>query len=171
MIRWLAVGLILLAPLPVWAQVALNVDQTHTLNWNWQSDGSAVRSFVFRCGQYRKDILDADARSLRFGSLVDSPGRYTGCTIAAQNEAGLSAPAIVPDFEYTYSYGALLRFLLECAATLGALAGIVRVYGRQILIATMTRLSPLHPIPTAPLTLEAPLLVLEKETQYVHHDS
>ncbi len=114
-------------------EVWLNVDQTRTLSWNWESEGSPVRSFVFRCGRYVKEIVDADARSLRFGSLIDEPGPYAGCTLAAKNEAGLSVPVALPAFNYAYSYWALGRLILEFAATVSAGAGVLAVSARQVL--------------------------------------
>lgn len=153
---------------PVWAQesVLLNVNQTHTLSWNWESAGSPVRSFVFRCGQYVKEVVDADARSVRFGSLIEEPGRYTGCTLAARNEAGLSAPVAFPSFDYRYSYQALGRFLLELAAVVCAASGVLAVAGRAAL-----GWIPRRKHPSVPLALPEPVIVLQKERDhaYRHH--
>lgn len=142
--------------------ILLNVNQTHSLQWDWQSEGSAVRSFVFQCQQYRKE-LDADARSLRFGSLVDEPGRYTGCSLAAKNEAGLSAPVLVPDFDYAYSYKAFGLLILEMFAVVSAVSGAVAVSGRSMLGWVRTRRRQ-----TAPMALPEPSIILEKEREHVY---
>ena len=169
---WIFAKILLLLAIPVvmashvlaaQESILLNVNQSHTLSWDWQSEGSPVRNFVFHCGQYRKD-LESDARSLRFGSLVDQPGRYTGCTLSAQNEAGLSAPVIVPDFEYAYSYGTLGWLLLESVGSLCALSGIVS-FSRRKIVEALSRQR------VAPLALPEPVIILRKERDYVHHDS
>lgn len=166
--KWIVVLLTLLLASPALAQVSLNVDQTHTLSWDWQSEGSPVRSFVFRCGAYRKDVVDADARAIAFGSLIDAPGTYTGCTIAAQNEAGLSAPVAVPNFEYAYSYGALGRLLLELAATLGASVTLIRRYGKTLLLSVLRAVVR----PPTPLALPEPLTILQQtERTHAHRHS
>lgn len=151
---------------PVFAQesVLLNMNQTHTMQWDWQQEGTGpVRQFVFQCQQYRKD-LEADARSLRFGNFVDAPGRYRGCTLSAKNEAGLSAPVIVPDFDYAYSYGALWRIILEWAALAGASLAILATYGRPA-VQFMARIIRRRP---APLALPEPIIILEKERERVY---
>jgi len=162
--RLIIIAVMLLLAAPVGAQVALNVNQTHTLSWDWQSDGSPVRAFVFQCQQYRKDV-EADARSLTFGSLVETPGRYSGCTLAAKNEAGLSAPVMVPDFEYAYSYKALGLFLLELCVAGAAVSTIAVRYGSFVMGAFARRAA-------SPLALPAPPIILHaQKEQHVHHDS
>lgn len=147
---------------PVSAQVALNVNQTHTLSWDWESGGSPVREFLFQCGTEMRRVTD-DVRSLRFGSLVDTPGHYTGCTLSAKNEAGLSAPVLLPDFEYSYSYWTLGKFLVELAGILVAVSGIA-AFGIRRVVKGLAR-------PSTPLTLPEPIIILQKERDYVHHDS
>ncbi len=159
--------ILLLSAAPASAQVALNVNQTHTLSWDWESTGSSVSSFVFRCGKYTKEIVDANARSLRFGSLIDGPGVYTGCTLTAKNEAGYSMPAIVPDFAYSYSYQALATFILELIALGGAILGVVSVYGRRAMILGLRYMSS-HLPHAQPLALPEPVIVLEKGRDYAH---
>lgn len=161
---WPLITLLMLLSSPALAQesILLNVNQTHTLQWDWQQlEGEGVvKQFVFQCQQYRTD-LEADARSLRFGSLVDHPGRYTGCTLTAKNEAGLSAPVLVPDFEYAYSYRTLGWLLMECLLSVGAAAGIVRLAAQQ-LFARRQRLAPVA-------LLAPPIIILQKERDHVHH--
>jgi len=138
--------------------ILLNVNQTHTLQWDWaQGEDGPIRSFVFQCQQYRKE-LEADARSLRFGSLIDEPGRYTGCTLAAKNEAGLSSPVIVPDFEYAYSYQRLGIPLLEMLAMAGATVTIVKLSGVSFLGWLKRRRER-----ASPLALPEPCIILEKD--------
>ncbi len=143
--------------------VWLDVNQTHTLSWNWEQSGSPVRSFVFRCGNYTKVIEDADARSLHFGSLIDEPGQYSGCTLAARNEAGDSAPVLLPAFDYAYSYGALGRTVLELAASVSAAAGVIAVSTRQML-GWLRRREQRAPL----LALPEPLTILEKGRPHVY---
>ncbi len=159
--KTLLLGLVLLSASPAFAQVALNVNQTNTLSWDWAQTEGPVRAFVFQCGRYMKEIVDPDVRRLTFGSLVDAPGTYTGCSLTAKNEAGSSAPVPVPDFRYAYSYTALWTFLLELAAALGAIASVVVVYGRKIVMMMPRRV-------TRPLGLPEPLTVINTEVTHVH---
>jgi hypothetical protein len=140
--------------------VWLDVNQTHTLSWDWESEGSPVTGFVFRCGTLEKTI--PDTRTLHFGALVDTNGRYEGCTLAAKNDVGESRPVPLPPFVYTYSYNALLKFSLELAALLGATTLLVR----QALVPI--RRWALRQ--TAPAALPEPLTVLTTpEAVHVSH--
>ncbi len=159
---------LLLITSPAIAQVSLNVNQTHTLSWDWQSTGSTVSSFVFQCQGYTKEVLDADARSLRFGSLVDTPGVYTGCTLSAKNDVGYSMPAIVPDFVYSYSYQALGTYVLELLALCGAAIGFLSVYGKRAVTLGLRYASALMPH-AQPLALPEPVIILQKGRDYVTH--
>jgi hypothetical protein len=144
---------------PAYAQVAINANQTHTLSWEWNQTEGPITEFVFRCGDLINRIAPGDTRSLRFGSLVDAPGLYTGCTLTAKNDAGSSAPVLLPDFQYAYSYKTLGLFLLECIASVGAAAGVLGVVGRRVLHLTRRQ---------RPLTLEEPVVVLKKERDHVY---
>lgn len=149
--------MLLVSPALAQESVLLNVNQTHTLQWNWQQgEQGPVRQFVFQCQQYRKD-LEADARSLRFGTLIDQPGRYTGCMLSAKNEAGLSAPVVIPDFEYAYSYRTLGWLLLECLASASAAAGVLSVCATR-LVRRLRR--------ERQLALPEPVIVLNKERNH-----
>lgn len=161
---WLWV-LLILVPVPVFAQetVRLDVNQTSTLQWTWApEDGTGpLRGFVFRCHDFRKDVT-ADVRQLTFRELVDVPGTYAGCTLAAQNEAGLSAPVAIPDFTYAYSYSTLGRLLVECVVSLGAIAGVVGLYRRRLASALA------H---TSPVALPPPVIILHQEATHVSRHS
>jgi len=160
----LALLLFVLASTPAFAQesILLNVNQTHSLQWDWaQGEEGPLRTFVFQCQQYRKE-LEADARSLRFGGLIDEPGRYTGCTLSARNEAGLSAPLIVPDFDYAYSYQRLGILLLEVLALASAAIAIAKVS----VISLLGWLKRRH-TRAAMLALPEPYIILEKERDHV----
>lgn len=153
--------ILILFTAPAWAQEALlEVNQTHTLAWDWAKlpDTGPAQAFVFRCGQYAKVIEDPGARSLRFGSLVEAPGRYEGCTLSARNDAGLSPPVAVPPFVYAYSYQALGLFLLELAAMLGAVTGLAATVYRRV---------------RRPLMLPEPLVTMDaqKEATHAAHDA
>lgn len=159
----LFISLLLTAPAFAQEAILLNVNQTHSLQWDWaQGDEGPIRQFVFQCYQFRKE-LEADARQLTFRSFIETPGRYTGCTLSAKNEAGLSAPIVVPDFDYAYSYGTLWRFMLETVGSLLAAIGIVGAGVRRLQRMRVSR--------STPLALPEPVVVLEKERDYVYHHS
>lgn len=161
--KWLVLASLLMAA-PALAQesASLNVNQTHTLKWDWEKTEGPVTSFVFKCGQYVKEIVDADVRKISFGSLIDEPGQYSGCTLTARNEAGDSVPVVLPSFDYAYSYGALCRLLLELAATVGAGVSVLAVSARQVLGYFQRRKQ-------TPLALPAPIIILQREHDYVRH--
>ena len=115
----------MLFALPVQAgEAVLTVHQAQTLAWDWfpADESGPVQEFIVRCGNYLK-VMQGEARSMTIGQLFDTPGLYDHCTVAARNQAGESAKAVLPPLLYQYSYRPIILLWTEALLWLGACVG------------------------------------------------